>query len=62
MKSFRAHLHFKERAHPNCCGLRAIPFAIKESVGRELDCLEKDGIVIKEDYSGWAAAIVSVPK
>ena len=62
MKSFRAHLHLKEGAHPKFCRPRAIPFAIKECKGRELDRLEETGIVIKENYSEWAAPIVPVPK
>ena len=62
MKSFRAHLHLKEGAHPKFCRPRAVPFAIKECVGRELDRLEEAGIVIKENYSEWAAPIVPVPK
>ena len=62
MKAFKAHLHIKEGAKPKFCRPRPVPFAIKESVGRELDRLEEAGIVIKEDYSEWAAPIVPVPK
>jgi len=39
-----------------------MPFAIKDAVGKELDCLEEAGIVIKLDYSEWAVPIVPVPK
>ena len=43
---------------PKFCRPRKIPFAIKESVGKELDCfiaLEKAGIIIKENNSDWSA-------
>jgi len=45
MKSFKTHLHSKEHAEPKFFWPRAVPFAIKESVGRELDQLEEAGIV-----------------
>ena len=57
MKSFKAHLHLKEFCRP-----RKVHFAIKELVGKELDRLEEAGIIIKENYSDWAAPIVHVPK
>ena len=62
MQSFRACFHVKEGAHPKICRPRAVSFAIKESMGRELDHLEEAGIVIKENYSEWAVPIVPVPK
>ena len=31
-------------------------------MGRELDCLKEVGIVIKENYSEWAAPIAPFPK
>ena len=39
-----------------------MPFAIKETVGKELDRLEADGIIEKIESSDWAAPIVSIPK
>ena len=51
MKSFRAHLQLKSDVKPKFHRPRAVPFAIKESVGRELDRLEEAGIVVKEIYS-----------
>ena len=58
----KAHLHLKEGVAPKFCRPRKVPFAIKESVGKELDRLEEAGIIIKENYSDWAAPIVPVPK
>ena len=62
MKSFRAHLHLKEGSKPKFCRPRTVPFAIKDIVGKELDRLEEAGIVIKENFSEWAAPIEPVPK
>ena len=62
MKAFKVHLHMKEGAKPKFRWPRPVPFAIKELVGKELDRLEEAGIVIKEDYSEWAAPIVPDPK
>ena len=62
MKSFKAHLHLKEGLTPKFCRPRKVPFAIKESVGKELDRLEEADIIIKEYYSDWAVPIVPVPK
>ena len=62
MKSFMAHLHLKEGSKLRFCRPRTVPFAIKDVVGKELDHLEEAGIVIKENYSEWAAPTVPVPK
>ena len=51
MKAFKVHLHMKEGAKPKFRRPRPVAFAIKESLGRELNRLEEAGIVIKEDYS-----------
>ena len=50
MKSFKARLDLKEGIKPKFCRPRTVPFAIKETVGKELDQLEEAGIVIKENY------------
>ncbi|KAI2647716.1 hypothetical protein H4Q32_024734 [Labeo rohita] len=41
---------------------RPVPYALREAVEKELDGLEKAGIVSKIDRSDWAAPIVVVPK
>ena len=40
---------------------RRVPYALKDEVERELDKLEKNG-VIKTERSDWASPIVVVPK
>ncbi|XP_056135313.1 uncharacterized protein K02A2.6-like, partial [Lampris incognitus] len=41
---------------------RPVPYALKDAVEKELDRLEKAGIISKIDHSQWAAPIVVVPK
>ena len=41
---------------------RPVPFAVKDAIGKELDQLEKQGIIEKVDHSDWAAPIVAAPK
>ena len=46
------------RFHKPC----PVPFAIKDTIGNELDQLEAQGIIEKVTTSDWAAPIVAVPK
>ena len=62
MKHVRAHLSLRDGANTRFCHPRPVPFAIKETVGRELDRLEATGILRKVDHSDWAVPIVPVPK
>ena len=62
MKKFKAHLRVKSEAKPVFHRPRAVPYAIKEIIEKELDRLEKEGIIEKVERSDWAATIVPVPK
>ena len=62
MTQLTAHLTLKEHAEPRFFKPHPIPFAIKDRVGRELDRLEKSGVLHRVDYADWAAPIVPVPK
>ena len=62
LKSIKAKLHIKPQAMPKFCKPRAVPFALKEALGRELARLEELGILQKVDRSDWAAPVVVVPK
>ena len=59
---FKASLQIKDNAKPILCKPRPVPFALKESIGQELDRLERNGILKKVNNSEWAAPIVPVPK
>ena len=62
VSSHRATLHVRPDAVPKFFKPRPIPFAIKGTIGAELDRLEKDGILEKVSHSDWASPIVTVPK
>ena len=62
MNTFEATLHLKNGARPRFCRARPVPFALKETIERELDRLESSGIIEKVTYSPWAAPVVPVPK
>ena len=58
----KAILNVKPDATPRFFKPRPVPCAIKEAIGKELDKLEEQGILMKVDSSDWAAPIVLVPK
>ena len=45
INTFTATLHLKEGTRLNFCKARPVPFALKETIERELDRLKKAGIV-----------------
>ena len=55
-------LHLKDGTTPRFFKPRPVPFALRECVGKELDHLEKLGVIEKIPFSEWAAPIVVVPK
>ena len=62
MKRFKAHLSLKEGAKPKFCRPRSVPFAIKETVAREIDRLEENGTLRRVEHSEWGTPIVPVPE
>ena len=62
LKGIQARLQVKPNAVPKFFKARAVPFALREAVEKELDRLEQDGVIKKVDHSEWAAPIVVVPK
>ena len=62
LQNYRAHLSLREGARPQFHRPRSVPFAIRDTVGQELDRLEETGVLRKVNYSEWAAPIVPVPK
>ena len=62
MNSIRAELLVKENASPRFHRPRPVPFALKEAIEREIQRLEKSGILKEVSYCEWAAPIVCVPK
>ena len=62
MKGLEAHITMKDGAKPIFIKPRRVPYALKEEVEKELDKLEKNGVIVKTDRSDWASPIVVVPK
>ena len=55
MKHIRANL--TPRVHPP----HLVPYAIRDMVGRKLDCLEEAGVLWQMNDATWAAPLISVP-
>ena len=62
IKPYRATLYVQPGAKPRFCKPRSVPFAIKDALGKELDELEQQGVLVKISSSDWASPIVAVPK
>lgn len=62
IEEFRATIRMQPNARPVFCKARPVPYSLKEAVEKELDRLEKEGIVSKVDRSKWGAPTVVVPK
>ncbi|RXN15243.1 Retrovirus-related Pol poly from transposon opus [Labeo rohita] len=62
IKDFKATIQVRPDATPIFQKARPVPYALRETVDKELDRLEKAGIVSKIERSDWAAPIVVVPK
>ena len=62
MTGLEAHITMKGDVKPIFVKARRVPYALKELVEKELDKLEKHGVIKKTDKSSWASPIVVVPK
>jgi hypothetical protein len=62
MTGLEAHIRMKENANPIFVKSRKVPYALKVEVEKELDKLEKHGVIIKTERSNWASPIVVIPK
>lgn len=59
---FKATIRMQSGAQPKFCKARPVPYSLKDAVERELNRLEKEGIISKAERSKWASPIVVVPK
>ncbi|XP_046398236.1 uncharacterized protein LOC124165041 [Ischnura elegans] len=61
-KGSEATLHLKPGTKPVFCSPRALAFALRDKVDRELDRLLELGILYPVDFSDWATPIVPIVK
>ncbi len=62
IQPYRAKLYVHSGVKPRFFKPRSVPFAIRGALGKELDRLEQQGVLVKTSSSDWAAPIVAVPK
>jgi transposase InsO family protein len=62
IKKLKASIVLKSNAVPVFCKARSVPYALLETVEKELDRLEQDNVIRKVKYSNWATPLVVVPK
>ena len=62
VKGLEAHITMKGDAKPTFVKARGVPYALKEQVEKELDKLQKHGVIKKTDKSHWGSPIVAVSK
>ena len=62
VQDYCVKLVLKQNAKPRFFRPRAVPYAIKGTTEKDLDRLEKLGVITKVSRADWAAFIVCVPK
>ena len=62
MRGLEAHITMRDGARPVFVKARTVPYALEEQVERELDKLERNGVIKKTERSCWARPILVVPK
>ena len=62
VQDYCVKLVLKQNAKPRFFRPRAVPYAIKGTIEKDLDRLEKLGVITKVSWADWAAPIVCVPK
>lgn len=59
---YKVSLKLRENATPIYTKERPIPYSLKERVEKELDVLERTGIISKTTNSDWGSPLVVIPK
>ena len=55
-------MHVDPKVQPRFCRPRPVPYAVRNKVEVELECLEREGFIEPVQFSNWAAPIVLVVK
>ncbi len=59
---FRARIIMNDNAQPKFLKARNLPYAVRSKVEKELELMERTGVIEKIDFSEWASPLVVVPK
>ena len=62
MVGVTAKLNVKPNATPKFCRARATPYALRDVIEKDINRLQKLGVLEKVQYSDWATPVVPVPK
>ena len=62
IKGFMVQLYLKDWSKPQFRRPCSVPFAIKESVGREIDCLVENSTLHSVEHSNGQLQLCPVPK
>ena len=62
VKNRKIRLTLKEGTQPRVIPSRPVPFALRDLIEKDLERLEKEGIITKVSTSEWASPIVPVKK
>ena len=62
VKDCQVTLSVKPQAVPKFFKARAVPYALREVIEKDLERLQSLGVITKVNFSNWAAPIVTVPK
>ena len=62
LQGVQVKLELKPEARPVFHKPRTVPYSVKDAIEKDLDRLERSGVIEKVQFSDWAAPIVPVPK
>jgi len=62
LQNLQASLRIRENTTPKFLKPRSVPYSLKPAIEKDLERLEKAGIIKHVAYSDWATPIVPVPK
>ena len=62
IKGIKAKISIDPQAQPRFCKPRPVPFSLRNKIEKELERLEKEGIIEAIEHADWAAPIVPVVK
>ena len=62
LEGMRVKIHVDKTVKPRFYKPRPVPYALRDKVEQELECLQRDGVIEPVRFSEWAAPVVPVVK